>query len=81
MFVDECMAKQTRVSFARMLIKVNITKLVLDKISVKDPQGRIYIQTVLYEWKPLFYEACQTTGHKCDNTHQLAEQVQPRRRA
>ncbi|KAH0722882.1 hypothetical protein KY290_005538 [Solanum tuberosum] len=79
MYADECTAKQSRVSFARMLIEVNITKPLLDKIVVKDPNGRVFTQQVIYEWKPMFCEVCQVIGHKCDPNHP-GEHGQARRR-
>lgn len=49
MFADECTTKQTRVSFARMLLEVNVTKPLPDKITVKDPKDIIFTQSVIYE--------------------------------
>ncbi|XP_060212233.1 uncharacterized protein LOC132639857 [Lycium barbarum] len=76
MFVDECTAKDTRVSFARMLIEVNITKPLPDKIPVVEPSGRIFSQAVTYEWRPMFCEKCQTIGHKC--AHKPAVKPHPK---
>ncbi|KAK6791849.1 hypothetical protein RDI58_010930 [Solanum bulbocastanum] len=39
-YVDECTAKQTRISFARMLIEVNITNPLPNEITVLEPNGR-----------------------------------------
>lgn len=63
MYVDECTAKQTRVSFARMLVKINVTRNMPDEITIMGPSGRFLEQTVVYEWKPSFCEVCQVIGH------------------
>ncbi|KAG5583273.1 hypothetical protein H5410_053900 [Solanum commersonii] len=62
-YADECTAKQTRISFARMLIEVNLTKPLPHDIAVMDPNGRVFTQAVEYDWKSLFYDKCQTIGH------------------
>lgn len=54
MYVDECTTKQTRVSFARVLVEINMTKPLPDEIEVMDPNGRTILQAVSYDWKPLF---------------------------
>ncbi|XP_019224047.1 PREDICTED: uncharacterized protein LOC109205757 [Nicotiana attenuata] len=65
MYADECTAKQKRVSFDRMLVEVNVTKPLPDQIEVMDPNGRVFQQPILYDWKPLFCEKCQVIGHEC----------------
>ncbi|KAH0672818.1 hypothetical protein KY290_025047 [Solanum tuberosum] len=37
LFADECATKQTRISYARMLIEVNVTKPIPQQITVMDP--------------------------------------------
>ncbi|XP_058726956.1 uncharacterized protein LOC131598361 [Vicia villosa] len=34
-------------------------------VSFKDCEGRKLMQPVEYEWKPLYYDRCQSIGHKC----------------
>ena len=67
----------TRISYARMLIEVNVTKPVPEKIAVKDPNGRTFMQDVLMEWKPLYCEKCQRIGHQCQDT---TKEDQPKKR-
>ncbi|XP_060170990.1 uncharacterized protein LOC132601964 [Lycium barbarum] len=64
-FADACTARHARVSFARVLIEVNITRQLPDTIVVRDPSGKTFTQKVIYEWKPLYCEKCQIIGHKC----------------
>ena len=42
-FADECTTKQTRISYARMLIEVNVTKSIPQKRTVMDPNGRTFM--------------------------------------
>ncbi|KAG5609488.1 hypothetical protein H5410_020769 [Solanum commersonii] len=65
MFADECTTKQMRISFARMLVEVDVTKPLLDKINVMDPTGKTIVQGVKYNWKPIFCQKCQVVGHEC----------------
>ena len=58
----------TRISYARMLIEVNVTKPVTEKIVVKDPNGRTFMQDVVMEWKPVYCDKCQRIGHQCQDT-------------
>lgn len=44
-FVDECIVKQTRTSYARMLIEVNITKPLPSTIPIMGAHGNIFQQT------------------------------------
>ncbi|WMV29785.1 hypothetical protein MTR67_023170, partial [Solanum verrucosum] len=37
LLADECTTKQTRISYARMLIEVNVTKPIPQQITVMDP--------------------------------------------
>ncbi|XP_019241976.1 PREDICTED: uncharacterized protein LOC109227676 [Nicotiana attenuata] len=65
MYADECTAKQLRVSYARMLIEVDMTKPLKDEIIVEDSNGKTFLQSVIYDWKPKFCEKCQIIGHDC----------------
>ncbi|XP_019264955.1 PREDICTED: uncharacterized protein LOC109242565 [Nicotiana attenuata] len=63
MYADECTAKQLRVSYARMLMVVDMTKPLKDEITVEDSNGRTFLQPINYDWKPKFRETCQVIGH------------------
>uniref|UniRef100_A0A494G8C7 Uncharacterized protein n=1 Tax=Solanum lycopersicum TaxID=4081 RepID=A0A494G8C7_SOLLC len=49
LFADECTTKQTRISYARMLIEVNVTKAIPQQITVVDPNGKTFLQDVELE--------------------------------
>ncbi|KAH0763531.1 hypothetical protein KY290_019604 [Solanum tuberosum] len=77
---DECTSKQTRISYARMFIKVNVTKALPTQITIMDPNGEQYVQKVEYDWKSEFCDKCMRVGHKCIEQQVAAPQVQMRRR-
>ncbi|XP_019264641.1 PREDICTED: uncharacterized protein LOC109242243 [Nicotiana attenuata] len=76
LFADQCTTKQTRVSYARILIEVNVTKKLPTEITVKDPSGRHFQQPIEFEWKPEFCAECLKIGHDCVKEKQLGNQVQ-----
>ncbi|XP_019258271.1 PREDICTED: uncharacterized protein LOC109236533 [Nicotiana attenuata] len=82
LFADECTTKQTRISYARMLIEVNVTKTLPMEIKVMDPRGRTFQQTIEYKWKPVYCDKCQVIGHICQNHQGGREQrvMQPQRK-
>uniref|UniRef100_M1B956 Endonuclease/exonuclease/phosphatase n=1 Tax=Solanum tuberosum TaxID=4113 RepID=M1B956_SOLTU len=67
LFVDECTTKQTRISYARILIEVNVTKAIPQQITVMDPNGGTFMQEVVLEWRPQFCDKCQKIGHQCQS--------------
>ncbi|KNA03835.1 hypothetical protein SOVF_205340, partial [Spinacia oleracea] len=46
LFADECTSKQLRVSFARLLIEVDVTKPVQRQVLVQDPSGVTFTQPI-----------------------------------
>lgn len=71
LFADGCTTNQLRISFARMLIEVNITKPLPIEVKIHDPSGIIYHQAVRIEWKPIFCLDCQQLGHVCKITEEV----------
>lgn len=67
---DECTTNKLRVSYARILVEVDIKLNLATEVTLKERQGRILKQPIEYEWRPLFCETCQKMGHKCEpNKH------------
>ncbi|XP_058775694.1 uncharacterized protein LOC131649972 [Vicia villosa] len=56
---DECRAHKLRVSYARILVEVDITRKLIHEITIKDLEGRKIRQPIEYEWRPKFCEKCQ----------------------
>lgn len=63
---DECTTHQLRVSFARVLIEVNVTQPLPDKVTIVGPTGEMFDQKVVFEWKPPFCKVCKYVGHDCE---------------
>nr|XP_016509258.1 PREDICTED: uncharacterized protein LOC107826745 [Nicotiana tabacum] len=81
LFADECTTKQTRISYARMLIEVNVSKPLPDTIVVMEPNGKKFQQEVVFEWKPQFCTQCLTISHICNKQpEQQGRPIQNRRR-
>ena len=62
---DECTAKKLRISYARVLIEVDITQPFKESIKIKDGKGGSIVQPVEFEWRPLFCDKWQLLGHSC----------------
>ncbi|KAH0636028.1 hypothetical protein KY290_036423 [Solanum tuberosum] len=54
-----------KISYARLLIEVDITRTLPTEIKVEDPNGRSFKQVVKYEWVPSYCPTCLTIGHIC----------------
>lgn len=67
---DECTTHKLRVSYARMLVEVDITHKLLEEITITDHEGRQRKQAIEYEWKPKFCDKCQQIGHQCQKVVQ-----------
>jgi hypothetical protein len=63
---DEWSAHKLRVSYARMLIEMDVTQELPQNITIRDNEGNKLTQLVEYEWKPLSCDKCQKIGHKCE---------------
>ena len=65
LFADACTSQQLRISFARLLIEMDITQPLPTEIQVEDASGNNYTQPVVYEWKPPFCASGNKVGHNC----------------
>ncbi|XP_058776403.1 uncharacterized protein LOC131650721 [Vicia villosa] len=69
LMTDECTAKKLRVSYARVLIEIDVTKELPQYINIREPSGVLLRQDVEYEWRPQFCTKCNKVGHECkENT-------------
>ncbi|XP_033509708.1 uncharacterized protein [Nicotiana tomentosiformis] len=53
-YADECTTNVDRVSYARMLIEIDVTKPLPDSIKARDPMGKAFDQEIKYDWKPTY---------------------------
>lgn len=66
LFADECTSNQSRISYARLLVEIDVTRPLLHKIMVENPDGKCFEQQIVYDWEPPFCKKCQQVGHVCD---------------
>ncbi|KAL2938435.1 hypothetical protein RDABS01_021884 [Bienertia sinuspersici] len=62
---DECTSHQSRISYARMLIEIDVTKSRPKAIPIEGVNGVEFEQKVTYEWVPHFCSKCNKVGHDC----------------
>ncbi|XP_058756103.1 uncharacterized protein LOC131629334 [Vicia villosa] len=65
MVTDECKTHKLRVSYARILVEVDITRKLIDELIIKDLEGKKLKRPIEYEWRPKFCEKCQKMGQQC----------------
>ena len=65
LYADECTTKQWRVSFARLLIEMDVTSPSPEYVWLEDDNGLMFKQVVHYDWKPPYCTACKVIGHNC----------------
>ncbi|XP_058732852.1 uncharacterized protein LOC131604428 [Vicia villosa] len=75
LMTDECTSKKLRVSYARVLVEVDVTKELKKHITIRDPTGEKLIQQVDYEWEPPFCTPCKKVGHVCKQKIEKQKQV------
>ncbi|XP_058768322.1 uncharacterized protein LOC131642051 [Vicia villosa] len=75
---DECTANRLRISYARILVEMDITKELPSEIIIKDNMGEKMQQSIDYEWRPVYCGNCQRFGHNCDKPKQKAKIWQPK---
>lgn len=63
---SECTSRQLRISFARLLIEMDVTQELPKSISIQDPSGSVFYQEVTYDWVPPFCKSCNVVGHNCE---------------
>lgn len=62
LYTDGFTAKAEKISYARVLIEVDITKTLPDAVVVETPSGP-WNQPIEYDWRPKFCNHCFKLGH------------------
>lgn len=62
---DDCTSRMKRISYARVLIEMDITMPLPTKLKIMDPNGSIFDQNIDYEWWPKYCPTCCQIGHIC----------------
>ncbi|XP_060200122.1 uncharacterized protein LOC132628354 [Lycium barbarum] len=62
---DACTSNFDRISYARVLVKMDVTKKLVRELKIKDPSGRVMKQEVTYDWVLEYCHTCLKVGHNC----------------
>lgn len=62
LFTYECTTNKLRVSYACILVDINIMKKTKELITIKNYDDKRIEKLIEYEWKPKFCETCQHIG-------------------
>lgn len=62
LFTGACTTSKLRVSYARLLVEVDITQKQKESITIKDNKGKKINQPVEFEWKPKYCDTFQKVG-------------------
>lgn len=82
LFANECTSRKLRVSFARLLVEVDITKPLCSSVMIESFASDVVELKVQFEWTPPFCKKCDKVGHNyCDaspkpKSKQVPAQVQ-----
>lgn len=64
---DRMTGLKERISYARVLVEVDIAKELVGEIPIKLPGGKLRMQDVIYENLPKFCTHCRIMGHVLEN--------------
>ncbi|XP_052206780.1 uncharacterized protein LOC127811107 [Diospyros lotus] len=59
----ELTATKERVSYARVMVEIDASRLLVRDVRMKFPSGKVREQQVLYEFEPKYCSACKVFGH------------------
>ncbi|WMV29743.1 hypothetical protein MTR67_023128 [Solanum verrucosum] len=76
LYADECKTQTNRISFARILVEVDVTRPLAKVTKIQDPKGKIVEQKIWYEWKPIFFLKCLQVGQSCVDKEAAPVQIQ-----
>ncbi|XP_058776169.1 uncharacterized protein LOC131650479 [Vicia villosa] len=76
---DECTARKLRISYAKVLVEVDITRPVKETVTIRDHSGNEWEQKIEYEWRPKYCQTCLKIGHDCA-TKKTIGQPKPQQR-
>ncbi|KAK4713528.1 hypothetical protein R3W88_019435 [Solanum pinnatisectum] len=76
LFADECTTKQIRISYARILIEVNVTRPLSMEITVMDPSGHQFRLSMNGNQSSV---QCQKVGYVCPEQRPVPTQEPPKK--
>lgn len=63
---DRLTIARERVSYARVLVEVDVTKELKEEVTIIAPNGKQILQHIRYEFVPKFCSSCRAIGHLSD---------------
>ncbi|XP_019235091.1 PREDICTED: uncharacterized protein LOC109215473 [Nicotiana attenuata] len=73
LYADECTSKIERISYARLLVEMDVTKDMPTMLKVMDPKGNVFEQAIDYDWIPEYCHTCLQVVHSCRNVQKAIE--------
>ncbi|XP_058753527.1 uncharacterized protein LOC131626708 [Vicia villosa] len=73
---DECTTRKLRISYARVLVEVDITKPVKESVTIQGHNGKEWEQKIEYEWRSKYCQTCLKIGHDCSIKKGIGQQKQ-----
>ena len=75
---DKMTRTKERLSFARVLVEVDVSSEVVTDVEIRLPTGDVYHQLVISEFTPKFCSRCKSFGHVVDSCGKVSEGGQHR---
>lgn len=63
LYADDCTTKIERVSYARMLINIDVTRPLPKSVKVEYLNEEVFEHEIIYDSKPMYYLTCLQVGH------------------
>lgn len=81
MYTDECTINVERISYARILVEIDVTRELPHVVKAMDPNGKLFEQEVVYDWVPEYCHTCLQVGHRCKPVQKQLQTAIPKAKA
>nr|XP_016465755.1 PREDICTED: uncharacterized protein LOC107788589 [Nicotiana tabacum] len=65
-YANDCTIGTIRISYARMLIEMDITKPLTRRVKLQDSMRKTIEQEISYDWEPTYCNKCLQIGYNCN---------------
>lgn len=65
LYADDCTTTAEGISYARILVWMDVTRPLPNSVKICDPKGKIFEQPILYDWKLVYCSICCQVGESC----------------
>jgi len=69
LYADECTSGFGRISYARLLIEMDVNNPLPRHVEILDPNGGGMQQRMQYDWEPIYCTTCCIVRHSCTELH------------